>query len=45
MNFTNGVRLQVHVKHSALMELRRQLEASQADVEKLEGAAQVRKPP
>lgn len=42
---TNSVRLQVQVKHSALMELKRLLEASQADIEELESAAQVRTPP
>lgn len=33
--------LQVHVKHSALMEAKRQLEASQGDVTKLEADAKV----
>lgn len=45
LHVLTSVRLQVHVKHSALMELRRLLEVSQADVEKLQSDAQVRTSP
>ena len=44
-NIKNTNSVQVHIKHSALMELKQQLEASQADVIRLGTAAQVNMAP